>query len=109
MLNHEFMDHLRAVHRALWRQDNSYRLAILAAPVLLVLAVVHALPGGKHAPAPTPAGPPVSSSHASTSNTTPTPAAKPAAAPVPLKIKPSAALPATSPASSGGYHSPFNQ
>ena len=108
MLNHEFRDHLRAVHRALWRQDNSYRLAVLAAPVLLVLAVIHALPGGKNVPTPTPAGPPVSSSHASTSNTT-APAAKPAAAPAPLKIKPSAALPATSPASSGGYHSPFNQ
>lgn len=108
MLNHEFMDHLRAVHRALWRQDNSYRLAVLAVPVLLVLAVIHALPDGKNVPTPTPAGPPVSSSHASTSNM-PTPAAKPAAAPAPLKIKPSATLPATPPASSGGYHSPFNQ
>ncbi|MDD2859671.1 MAG: hypothetical protein PHI71_01210 [Acidiphilium sp.] len=109
MLNHEFMDHLRAVNRALWRQDNSYRLAVLAAPVLLVLAVIHALPGGKNVPVPTPVGPPVSSSHASTSYTPPTPVAKPAAAPAPLKIKPSAALPATPPASSGGYHSPFNQ
>ncbi len=108
MLNHEFMDHLRAVHRALWRQDNSYRLAILAVPVLLVLAVIHAMPGGKNVPPPTPAGPPVSSSHASTSNIPP-PAAKPAAAPAPPKIKPGSALPATSPASSGGYHSPFNQ
>lgn len=108
MLNHEFMDHLRAVNRALWRQDNSYRLAVLAVPVLLVLAVIHALPGGKNAPAPMPPGPPVSSSHASTSNAPP-PTAKPAAAPSPLKIKPSSALPATSPASPGGYHSPFNQ
>ena len=108
MLNHEFMDHLRAVHRALWRQDNSYRLALLAVPVLLVLAVIHALPGGKDAPTSMPPGPPVSSSHASTSNAPPS-AAKPAAAPAPLKIKPSATLPATPPASSGGYHSPFNQ
>ena len=108
MLNHEFRDHLRAVHRALWRQDNSYRLAVLATPVLLVLAVIHALPGGKNVPTPTPAGPPVSSSHASTSNTT-APAAKPAATPAPLKIKPGAPLPATQPASAGGYHSPFNQ
>ena len=108
MLNHEFTDHLRAVHRALWRQDNSYRLAILAVPVLLVLAIIHALPGGKNAPAPTPPGPPVSASPASTSNMPP-PLTKPAAAPAPLKIKPSSALPATSPASSGGYRSPFNQ
>lgn len=108
MLNRKFITHLRTVHRALWRQDNSYRLAILAAPVLLVLAVIHALPGGKNMPPPASSGPPVSSSHASTSNTSP-PAAKPAASPSPLKINPGATPPANAPASSGGYQSPFNQ
>jgi hypothetical protein len=36
MLNHEFMDHLRAIHRAQWRQDNSYRPELTKRPDLTV-------------------------------------------------------------------------
>lgn len=108
MLSKEFTDHLRAAHRALWRQDTPYRLAVLAAPVIVAFAAFHALPGGKNAP-PTSAGPPVSAPNPFKNADAPPAAAPKPAAPAPvLKIAPSSALPAsTAPAS--GYQSPFSQ
>lgn len=108
MLSKEFTDHFRAAHRALWRQDTPYRLAVLAAPVILLFAAFHALPSGKNAH-PASAGPPVSASSPLKDADAPPSAAPKPAAPAPvLKIAPSSALPAsTAPAS--GYQSPFSQ
>ncbi len=106
MLSKEFTGRLRLAHQALWRQDNPYRLAVMAAPVLVVLAFLHPFSGGGNAAAPAagPPAPPSISTTAAPASDTP----KPSAPPPVIKIAPSAALPAK-PASSGGYQSPFNQ
>jgi hypothetical protein len=110
MLSKDFTDHLRAAHRALWRQDTSYRMAVLAAPVIVAFAAFHALPGGKNAH-PVSAGPPAPVSIVNpfpNADAPPSAAQKPSAPAPVLKIAPNSALPAnTAPAS--GYQSPFSQ
>ena len=107
MLSKDFTDHLRAAHRALWRQDTPYRLAVLAAPVIVAFAAFHALPGGKNAH-PASAGPPVKIADPFQDADKPPSAPKPTAPAPVLKIAPSSALPAST-APAAGYQSPFSQ
>ncbi len=103
MLTQESKAHLRAVHRALWKQDNYYRISVLAAPVLLVIAIFHLLPsGGRSSGPPFPSGSPAA--------VFPAPASSPSAG-LPVAVKPPEVIkiaPASA-AKSGGYQSPFNQ